>query len=312
MRKAIVAGQFYPAKKEELQKQIESCFNNKFGPGDILKLNEGASSEKSDIKKINKKIKGLISPHAGYIFSGACASHGFAELLKIKKEYLPTTFVLLGPNHSGYANSSFSLSLEDFETPLGIVKNNKEFGKKLLEKCKSEGLIQDELAHKHEHSLEVQLPFLQYIYKLKKADFQIVPIVISANKYEDCINLAESISEFFKKVNEKSKERICIIASSDFTHFGESYGFKPFSKNIQENLYSLDNKAIDEILQFNSKEFYEKAMETTICGTFGIIILIEILKKLDVKKSKLLKYYTSGDIIHDYDSAVGYASVVFN
>ncbi|MCX6742557.1 MAG: AmmeMemoRadiSam system protein B [Candidatus Pacearchaeota archaeon] len=306
MRKAIVAGQFYSAEEEELKKQIESCFKNKFGPGGIKGLNLNNSKSPSI-----KLIRGLISPHAGYIFSGACASHGFSEFLKLKKENLPKTFILLGPNHSGHANSSFSLSLEDFETPLGIVKNNKELGKKLLEKCKSEGLIQDELAHKHEHSLEVQLPFLQYIYELKKTDFQIVPIVISANKYEDCTNLAESIAEVLKKINEKSKENVCIIASSDFTHFGSNYGFKPFSKNIKENLYSLDNKAIDSILQFNSKEFYGKAMETTICGTFGIIILIEILKKLGVKKSKLLKYYTSGDIIHEYDSAVGYASIIF-
>lgn len=300
MRKAIVAGQFYSAEKEELEKQIESCFKNKFGAGEISSITLKTPSTKSE-------INGIISPHAGYLFSGPCASHGFSELLKLKKEDLPKTFILLGPNHSGYTNSFFSLSLEDFETPLGIVKNNIALGEELLKKCKDQGLIKDELAHKYEHSIEVQLPFLQYIYKIKKTDFQIIPIVISTNKYENLVKLAGSISNVIKK----RKEKICIIASSDFTHFGLSYGFKPFDKNIKENLYELDKKAVDDVLKFNSKEFYEKAAKTTICGASGITILIEILKNLGVKKAELLEYYTSGDINLNYDSAVGYASIVF-
>ena len=201
--------------------------------------------------------------------------------------------------------------MEDFETPLGIVKNNNKIGKKLLKQCENRGLIQDELAHKYEHSLELQLPFLQYIYNLRKTEFQIIPIVISTNEYEKCIKLAESISKVLKQNNEKDKEKVCIIASSDFTHFGSNYDFRPFDKKIKENLYALDKTAIDSILTFDSREFYEKAIKTTICGAFGIIILIEILKKLGVKKSKLLRYYISGDINLDYSSAVGYASIIF-
>lgn len=296
MRKAIVSGQFYPAEEKELIEQIESCFKSKLGAGDPAKIMRTPSE---------KSVKALISPHAGYVFSGACASHGFSELLKLKKEELPKTFILLGPNHSGYANSFLSLSLEDFETPLGIIKNNGSLGQELLKKCKNRGLIQDELAHKYEHSIEVQLPFLQYVYKKKEAEFQIVPIIISTSKYEKLVELADSLSTVLKK-----KERICIIASSDFTHFGANYGFVPFNKNVKENLYALDKNAIDSILKLNPREFHEKAEKTTICGMAGIIILIEIMKNQKAK-AELLKYYTSGDINQDYKSAVGYASIIF-
>ncbi len=294
MRKAIVAGQFYEKNKDELLKQIKSCFNHKLG--------------KKLSKRIAKKNKssfiGLISPHAGYVYSGPCASHGFAFMLKT---YLPETIILIGPNHTGNAQAEFSLSLEDFETPLGTIKNSKEIGKKLIKA--SNGIIQnDEIAHRYEHSLEVQLPFLQYIYQLAKKNLKIVPIVISTQDYDKCIDVAHLLSAIIKK-----DSNIGLIASSDFTHYGPNYGFMPFlyNKETKKNLHDLDNKAISEILNLNPDAFFQKAIKTTICGFAPVVVLTEVSRLLK-KQAKLLKYYASGDISNDYSSAVGYASIAFS
>lgn len=289
-------------------KQIESCFESKFGPGKI------------PIKFSNKTdFIALISPHAGYVYSGPCASHGFKALAETS---LPETIILLGPNHTGYANSTFSLSLEDFETPLGVVKNNTEIGKKLLSN-ESINVQNDELAHKYEHSLEVQLPFLQYISSRAKRmnvnkahngsknltyNFKIVPIVISTQNYKELIDFSKIILDIVKK--EKS---IGIIASSDMTHYGSSYGFMPFpfDKKTKDNLYALDKSIIQKILKLSPEEFYKKASKSTVCGMAGITVLIEVSRVLK-KKARLLKYYTSGDIVNDYSSAVGYGSIAFS
>ncbi len=296
MRKAVVSGQFYPSDREELIEQIKACFNHKFGKKLLKTIAKTKKKTKTDSKFI-----GLISPHAGYIYSGPCASHGFSFMLKSS---LPETLIIIGPNHTGQAQAEFSLSLEDFETSLGIIKNDKELGKKLME---SSIIVHDEIAHQYEHSLEVQLPFLQYIYQIAKKDFKIVPIIISTQDYDKCVEVAEDISKIVKGSS------IGIIASSDMTHYGPGYGFMPFSynKDTKKNLYDLDRKAIDEILNLNSEAFFQRAIKTTICGFAPIVVLIEVSRILK-KQAKFLKYYTSGDIVQDYSSAVGYASITFS
>jgi MEMO1 family protein len=305
MRKAIAAGQFYESDSSLLKKQIESCFKNNLGPGNLPKIK---IKLKKEVK--SKNFIGLISPHAGYMFSGACASHGFKFLAETQETW-PETFILLGPNHTGYANSFFSLSSEDFETPLGIVKNDTILGNKIIKFSQSNqlNLKPDEQAHQYEHSLEVQLPFLQFIYGIAKKDFKIVPIIISSQNYQELVEFAELITKIIKN----ESKSIGIIASSDFTHYGPNYGFVPFpfNKETKKNLYALDKQAINEILNLKTKEFHEKASKTTICGMAPITILTEIAKILK-KKPSFLKYYTSGDIVQDYENAVGYSSIIFS
>ena len=292
MRKAIVAGQFYAATKEALNKQIESCFKHQLGPG------------MPRVPEKQGKIYGIISPHAGYQFSGPCAAHSYRELAQRKKEF-PDTFILIGPNHSGYTRALFSLSLEDFETPLGVVENDSDLGKELIKEASQYGLEHDELGHMYEHSLEVQIPFLQFISAMIKKKFKIVPIIISSMEYEKFKEIASAIVKIVKD------KKVGIIASSDFTHYGPAYGFLPFSldKNTKNNIYDLDRKSINHILKFDSKAFYQEATKTTICGAAPIVIAIEACKALGSKKVQLLKYYTSGDITRDYSNAVGYAAV---
>jgi AmmeMemoRadiSam system protein B len=185
--------------------------------------------------------------------------------------------------------------LLDWKTPLGTVKNDAELGKKLEEL----GISQNEEAHAAEHSIEVQLPFLQFACPSPS----IVPVIASTDV--SYIEIAAAV----KKAASVLKRKITIIASSDFTHYGPAYGYVPFSDNIKENMFSLDRGAIEKIKSLDASKFIEYVNQkmATICGQVPIAVLLEAV---NAKKANLLKYYTSGDIVGDYTNAVGYASII--
>jgi hypothetical protein len=286
-RRAIVSGQFYANSEKELKEEIKKCFLSKFGIGNLPKISE------------KERLIGVVSPHAGYFFSGACASHTYYKISQSKK---PDVFVILGINHSGIGKV-VATSLYTWETPLGDIEIDKEFTNTLVQN----GTVEiDETANQYEHSIEVQLPFLQFLFK----DFKFCPICLQSLSFEECEKIANGII----KAKEETKKNILVIASSDFTHYGYSYGYLPFSGSIdevKEKLYELDRNAIDAILKLDAKKFYEMVIkkEMTICGFVPITILILLSKKLGAKNVELLKYYTSGDVIGDYGNAVGYASI---
>lgn len=291
MRRAIAAGSFYPANAAELRKQIKNSFLGGFGP-------------KGMPKKCSKKVYGVIAPHAGYIYSGQCAAWAYKAIAEAEKA---DTFIVLGTNHTGYAESNFAVSTQDFETPLGIVRNDKEFCDLLILNGNKLGIGEtfgDKTAHQREHSIEAQLPFLQFILQNK---FKIVPVIC---QIKDC-GIYERFAKLIIESARKLERKVCIIASSDFTHYGFSYGFVPFASDAKNNLYELDNKAIDLILEFKTNEFLDYACRTTICGAGAIASAMEICKLLGSKKAELLKYYTSADVMGDYSTAVGYASISF-
>jgi len=284
IRKPLVSGQFYPSNFQELDKEINNCFNSKFGPGAL------------PIKKREKKILGVIAPHAGYTFSGPCQAWAYKE---IAESYFPDLFILLGLSHSGFKTC---LSLYDFETPFGIVKNDIDFGRALI---KNSNIPENEDSHKLEHSIEVQLPFLQFVSRDYLGKLRICPLICSPDiPYED---IANALYKTIKELNKK----VIIIASSDFTHYGINYGYFPFTENIKENIYNFDKEAISFIEKLDEKRFlkYVEENNATICGYYPIATMINLAKKLGAKKGKLLIYYTSGDVINDYSSCVGYASI---
>ncbi len=281
VRLPIVAGMFYEADKDKLLQQIKESFLSRFGPGEMPR------------KILDKRIIGSISPHAGYAYSGACASFGFKNIAESEK---PDLFILLGLSHQGYTSC---VSLEDWQTPLGLAKNDREFTKSLI---KNTNLTDDEEAHSREHSIEVQIPFLQYLYE----DIRIVPVIVSQDR--DCKELAKSIVKTIKD----SGKNVCIIASSDFTHYGVNYGFIPFRDNISENLKKLDMQAMRFIQNLDSEGFLGFIRETgaTICGMYPISVLIECSILLRAKNPRILEYYNSGEISGNYSSVVGYASII--
>jgi len=289
VRKPIVDGQFYESGFEQLDKQIMECFKSKFGPGDL------------PIERSDRKIThGVVSPHAGYQASGPAAAWVYKEIAESK---LPSCFVILGPNHTGIATSKVSTTLANWETPFGPVKADRGFAREIMSKC---SFVKDDYkAHANEHSIEVQLPFLQFANKDVLKKIKIVPLIMSDYDLQLCRDLGEAIVDI--------NEDICIIASSDLTHYGPSYQYLPFLDNKKENMYKLDGGAIEFIKKRDTKGFleYVNSKRATICGTGAIAVCMEVMKNLGVKEGQLLNYYTSGDILKDYTNAVGYSAIKF-
>ncbi len=258
------AGSFYPSSKEEIENQIKSF--------------------KSGSKK--EKVKGIILPHAGWVYSGECANLAISS---VKQDF--DSVIILGTDHAG---TGVSLSLEDFQTPLGIIKNDKELSKEL-----SRNIRVNESAFSQEHSIEVQLPFLQTYF----SNFEIVPIIVGTEDINQIKKLAEIIFNVLKKL----KRKTLIIASSDFIHYGENYNFLLSSYKEAEK---LDKQAIKNIENLNTEKFLSDAEKTTICGKGAISLCIEICKFLGAEKGKLIDFRNSGRF--SGENLVDYASLIFS
>jgi len=284
IRKPIMAGQFYEASPTRLEKQLHDSFVHDKGPGDL------PASRGSPV------IKAIISPHAGYSYSAPCAAWGYKEIAEAK---LPDTFIILGVDHSGYGTTA--LSTDSWETPLGLMRVDNQLATAIMRKA---GIPDDSSAHSTEHSIEVQLPFLQFVNKAEMEKLRFIPITISHDK--DLKQLAIDIMESIMDLN----RTVTFIASSDFTHYGRSYRYLPFTSEVPKRLNELDGGAIKLIKELNAEGFAKYVGDTmaTICGTQTIYLLLSMLKKT---KGELLQYYQSGDLSGDYKNTVGYASIVF-
>jgi AmmeMemoRadiSam system protein B len=288
IRKPIVAGQFYDADKENLQQSIKRCFLDKRGPGDLPKITDG-----------NKNIRGVVVPHAGYIYSGAIAAHSYYH---IANNGFADTFIILGPNHTGMGSGVSLMAEGSWETPLGSVEINTDLatdiGKGIIDK--------DDTAHINEHSIEVQLPFLQFISQMKSFDF--VPICIAMQD----INTAKEIGEILSEAIKKSDKKIVIIASSDFSHVGFNYmSMPPSGTRVDEYMEKQDKYAINKILEMDSEGLIETVYNNNIsmCGYGPVSAMLAASKKLGAKKVELLKYGSSYEV-HPGNSCVGYGAMM--
>lgn len=259
-------------------KQIEDCFKHRLGPGYLpkVKLIEG-----------ERKIYGLVSPHAGYMYSGPIAAHGYC---KLAEDGAPTVFVILGPNHTGLGSG---ISIYPFEgvwkTPLGDVEVDPQICRRIVEA--SDLVDIDERAHIYEHSIEVQIPFLQYLYGSPK----IVPICMLMQDLETSRELGEALAKALKGVD------TVIIASTDLNHY------EPHDRTLKK-----DRLVIDAILRMDEEALFKAVDEgVSMCGPGPVATMIVTLKMLGHFKTVLLSHRTSGDITGDYSSVVGYASIVF-
>jgi hypothetical protein len=273
IRPPAVAGKFYDLEPERLKKQIKSCFSHKLGSSIIQE----------------EDFKACVVPHAGYIYSGPVASNVYS---KIKK----ANYVIIGPNHRPSENNYSIMTSGEWKTPLGGVKINENFSKNLLENCPL--LKNDPLSHKPEHSIEVQIPFLQYRFD---NDFSFVPILIGNRPDHNLLEECKIVGDAIYKTIKDQKEEWIVIASSDFSHYVPQEQAERFDKWIIESILKLDEEELfNRILQKN----------VSVCGFVGIAVSIVISKKLGAKKGELLKYATSGDIINDKTSVVGYGSII--
>jgi AmmeMemoRadiSam system protein B len=278
IRRPTQAGAFYEGDVESLKKQIENCFLHEFGPKQLPKVNLDGSRE----------IVGLVCPHAGYMYSGPVAANAYYELAQDGK---PSTVVILGPNHTGYG-SAIALMNEGFwRTPLGDVEVDGETANRIVQETSLVDV--DDLAHRFEHSIEVQLPFLQYLYG---SDFRFVPICFQMQDLSSAVEVGKALAEVLADKN------AAIIASSDMTHY-----------QPQRNAAAKDLAALKAVEAMDEKRFYSiiERQNVTACGYGPIAAVMAAAKVLGVKEAKLLSYRSSGDVTGDYSSVVGYAAVIF-
>jgi AmmeMemoRadiSam system protein B len=277
-RHPCVAGQFYENNVEALKLQIKSCFLNKLGPGKLPKVN---------FQSPPQNVIGLICPHAGYMYSGAIAASGFFELAQ---DGMPKTVIILGPNHTGYGSGLSLMREGTWQTPLGNIPIDTPIADKIL--SKSNLIDIDETAHRFEHSIEVQLPFLQYLYGNK---FKIIPLCFLMQDYPSAVEIGHILAETLTPHN------TIVIASSDMTHY------EPAKQAEKKDL-----SALNEVTALNAHHFYEtiETQNITACGYAPITALITYAQSLNAKAT-LLNYHNSGNVSGDYSSVVGYASVIF-
>jgi AmmeMemoRadiSam system protein B len=262
MRLPAVAGQFYPGSGAELEHQLDGMLHTE--------------------KEIT--CLGAVVPHAGYIYSGQVAAEVYSRLPKAE------TYVIIGPNHHGLG-SPVALSRESWRTPLGVVEPDLE----LADALSGSIIDHDETAHLHEHSIEVQIPFLQKRFQ----GFKILPILMGLQDEQTAVEIGQELSRAIKKLN-----RSCIvIASSDFTHY-----------EPQETARKVDAKLLEAILNMDVPELYERVYryDATACGYGPIAATITATAALGAKAGQLLAYATSGDVSGDYSQVVGYAAIAFS
>ncbi len=292
MRHPAVAGAFYPSESSTLEKTIEECFlDSKFGPGELP-------------RRGNAKIFGVLVPHAGYVYSGPIAAHSFKAISEAGGF---ETYVIIGTNHTGYG-LPISISPEDWITPFGSVPLDKELAEQIIKKSKVADF--DRYAHFAEHSVEVQIPFIQYIHKkLGLGEFRIVAITMGIHHDLELIkSLAQGI---FDAIRELGRNAI-VIASSDLNHVGRYYGVRTEGLTAREYGERLDNIAIEAILSFDVQKFLKvvKENQMSVCGVGAIATLMEYSKIAGAKEIRLLKYANSAQISGDEDISVGYASII--
>ena len=266
MRVPAVAGYFYPSGKKELERMLASFFDE----------------AKKEVKE-RENIIGIVVPHAGYIYSGLTAAYAYASLSK----NLRKTFVIIGPNHTGYGSEVSVYPSGKWKTPLGEVEVDSEFVKEILKNCKF--AEEDEAAHIYEHSIEVQLPFLQFLYG---NEFKIVTICLMNQSLE----VAECLANALIKIGKD----FLIVVSSDLNHY-ESY----------EVTQRKDMELINAIISLDLKNFYKTLKNSNIsaCGYGAIATLMSLTKKLN-GKIELLRYSTSAEVSKDYSAVVGYSALI--
>lgn len=264
-RTPAVAGRFYPAQPAELRRELEGYLE----------------------KQPKQAAIGCVVPHAGIMYSGHVAGAVYARLQPF------SSYIILCPNHSGYGRPLAILSEGEWETPLGDVPIDAALANQLKRACRS--LEEDDLAHRFEHSLEVQLPFLQCV----QSSYRFVPIAVGVGSYGPLEELGRAIAQ----VAGPAKERPLIVASSDLNHY------EPDAVNRAK-----DHKAIERIVALDPRGLYDtvRREDISMCGFGPTVAMLTAAKILGATRGELVRYANSGDITGDRSQVVGYAGILIN
>lgn len=280
-RQSAVASAFYPKTENEIKKMLTVFFKNAKKDKEFEKLTE---------KLAGKIIHGIIVPHAGWIYSGGVAGYAYELIKDSLKNRVYKKIVMLGPNHTVYTDKAVIDDNDAWETPLGSVKVMKT-------NIKDDDFVYSSTPHQNEHDLEVQVPFLQFIYKkpdnknsiCKDSEFEILPIIIGNLSMKELESIADNLLENY------NDEETLFLISTDLSHYQPQETAEKLDKNTIKIIETLD---------------VEKAGKMDACGRNPLIVAMFLCKKLGVTPITL-KYATSGDVSGDYNAVVGYVSMVF-
>jgi MEMO1 family protein len=267
IRLPAVAGAFYEGDPKRLQAQVEACY-----------------AANPPVEKKERPV-GAVVPHAGLMYSGHVAAALYAEM------DLPNRLIILCPNHTGIGHFAAINREGAWRTPFGDAPIDTPLADALMKK--TELLRDDRLAHAREHSLEVQLPFLQHML----GSFTFVPICLGAPR----LGMLEEIANAIADVIRESGEAIPILASSDMNHYED-----------QATTLRKDQLAIDPILALDARALWTAVddHDISMCGYIPATTMLIAANRLGAKRARLVKHATSGDINHDYGHVVGYASIL--
>jgi AmmeMemoRadiSam system protein B len=267
-RLPAVAGTFYEADPVRLETQVAACY------------------AANDVPPARTRFIGAVTPHAGLMYSGHVAAALFARL------ELPRRLIILCPNHTGFGHQAAMYTDGEWLTPFGAVPVDLELAAALA--AESTLLADDARAHAREHSLEVQLPFLQK----ELGDFSFVPICLATYSLGQCEEIGKTIATVIERM---APEPIAILASSDMNHYEN-----------QTVTLRKDQLAIDRVLALDPRGLWEtvQAHEISMCGFIPTAAMLFAANRLGAKKGELVKHATSGDVSGDYAAVVGYASIV--
>ena len=279
VRRPAQAGAFYAGNRSQLEEQIRNCFLHELGPRHLPETSA----------KGQRRIVALVSPHAGYMYSGPVAASGYDTLAT---DGTPDLFIILGPNHSGLGSGVSIMAEGRWQTPLGESVIDSDIAN--LIRQHSSIVDVDDDAHAFEHSIEVQLPFLQYVYR---REIRFVPICMMMQDLRTSVEVGEAIAKAIE-----GRDAV-IIASSDMTHYEPQKSAEKKDSAVIESILKLDEKELQDVVE---------SRNISMCGYGPVSSAIRCAKILGATKANLLNYKTSGDITGDYDAVVGYASVAIS
>jgi AmmeMemoRadiSam system protein B len=277
LRKPAVSGKFYPSDPAELSELIDRCYTHRLGPG-----------RPPPAPPTSASVVAVVSPHAGYVYSGPVAAHSYLHVSSMRS---PDLIVVVAPNHYGVGSGVSTFKEGYWETPLGRMRVDEGASRRLVELC--DLVSADPEAHRLEHSLEVQLPFLQKLYG------DSVPLLPISLLFQD-IDTSAAVARAIVRVIQG--RRAVLVASSDLTHYEPA----PAARE-------KDTALLRQVLKMDTEGFYSalERLGVTACGYGAIATVMQAAAALGLRTPELLKYATSGETSGDNLQVVGYGALRF-